>query len=275
MQLSELIKVFILGVIQSITEWLPISSTGHMLLFNALVPLNVTPEFKEVFLVLIQLGSIMAVVVLYFTKLNPFSSKHNSTEKKGIWQLWFKVLIGSIPAGIIGVLFNDYIDALFYDNVYIIAAALIIYGIFFIVIENRNKVKESKINSLSEIKYSDAIKIGVFQMLSLVPGTSRSGSTILGSMLCGVNRYVAAEFSFFLAIPAMFGASLLKLLKFGWVFTQSEIIILIFGMLVAFVGSIIVIKFLLDYIKRNDFKIFGYYRIVLGIIVLIYFILIK
>jgi len=275
MQLAELIKVFILGVIQSITEWLPISSTGHMLLFNELVPLHVTLEFKEVFLVLIQLGSIMAVVVLYFTKLNPFSSKHDATEKKGIWQLWFKVLIGSIPAGLIGILFNDYIDSLFYDNVYIIAAALIIYGVFFIVIENRNKVKETKINSLSEIKYSDAIKIGVFQMLALVPGTSRSGSTILGAMLCGVNRYVAAEFSFFLAIPAMFGASLVKLLKFGWVFTQNEIIILLFGMFVAFIGSIIVIKFLLNYIKRNDFKIFGYYRIVLGIIVLIYFVLIK
>ena len=275
MQLAELIKVFILGVIQSITEWLPISSTGHMLLFNELVPLSVTPEFKEVFLVLIQLGSIMAVVVLYFTKLNPFSSKHDKKEKKGIWQLWFKVLIGSIPAGVIGVLFNDYIDSLFYDNVYIIAAALIIYGIFFIVIENRNKVRETKINSLSEIKYSDAIKIGFFQMLALVPGTSRSGSTILGAMLFGVNRYVAAEFSFFLAIPAMFGASLVKLLKFGWGFTQNEIMILVFGMLIAFIGSIIVIKFLLNYIKRNDFKVFGYYRIVLGIVVLIYFILIK
>jgi len=275
MQLAELIKVFILGVIQSITEWLPISSTGHMLLFNELVPLSVTPEFKEVFLVLIQLGSIMAVVVLYFTKLNPFSSKHDKKEKKGIRQLWFKVLIGSIPAGVIGVLFNDYIDSLFYDNVYIIAAALIIYGIFFIVIENRNKVRETKINSLSEIKYSDAIKIGFFQMLALVPGTSRSGSTILGAMLFGVNRYVAAEFSFFLAIPAMFGASLVKLLKFGWGFTQNEIMILVFGMLIAFIGSIIVIKFLLNYIKRNDFKVFGYYRIVLGIVVLIYFILIK
>ncbi|MEA5027068.1 MAG: undecaprenyl-diphosphate phosphatase [Erysipelotrichaceae bacterium] len=275
MQIGELIKVFILGIIQSITEWLPISSTGHMLLFNELLPLNITPEFKEVFFVLIQLGSIMAVVVLYFTKLNPFSSKHKASEKKDIWQLWAKVLIGSLPAGIIGILFDDYIDALFYNNVFIIAAALIIYGIMFILIENRNKAVKPQINSFAELKYSDAIKIGCFQMLALVPGTSRSGSTILGAMLTGVNRYVAAEFSFFLAIPAMFGASLIKLLKFGLIFTPTEIIILGSGMLIAFVGSIVVIKFLLSYIKRNDFKIFGYYRIVLGLLVLVYFLLIK
>lgn len=274
MELLEIIKVIILGIIQSITEWLPISSTGHMLLFDGLIPLKVTAEFKEVFLVLIQLGSILAVVVLYFNKLNPFSSKYKIVEKKRILTIWGKVLIGSIPAGIIGVLFNDAIDELFYDNVLIIAATLIIYGVLFILIENRNNDRSSKVNDLNQLSYLDAFKIGCFQMLALIPGTSRSGSTILGSMLMGVSRYVAAEFSFFLAVPAMAGASLIKLVKFGWNFTGSELSILVLGMMIAFVGSIIVIRFLLDYVKRHDFKIFGYYRIILGIIVVVwYFIL--
>ena len=274
MELLEIIKVIILGIIQSITEWLPISSTGHMLLFDGLIPLKVTAEFKEVFLVLIQLGSILAVVVLYFNKLNPFSSKYKIVEKKRILTIWGKVLIGSIPAGIIGVLFNDAIDELFYDNVLIIAATLIIYGVLFILIENRNNDRSSKVNDLNQLSYLDAFKIGCFQMLALIPGTSRSGSTILGSMLMGVSRYVAAEFSFFLAVPAMAGASLIKLVKFGWNFTGSELSILVLGMMIAFVGSIIVIRFLLDYVKEHDFKIFGYYRIILGIIVVVwYFIL--
>ncbi len=274
MELLEIIKVIILGIIQSITEWLPISSTGHMLLFDGLIPLKVTAEFKEVFLVLIQLGSILAVVVLYFNKLNPFSSKYKIVEKKRILTIWGKVLIGSIPAGIIGVLFNDAIDELFYDNVLIIAATLIIYGVLFILIENRNKDKSPKVNDLDQLSYLDAFKIGCFQMLALIPGTSRSGSTILGSMLMGVSRYVAAEFSFFLAVPAMAGASLIKVVKFGWNFTGSELSILALGMVIAFGGSIIVIRFLLDYVKRHDFKIFGYYRIFLGIIVVAwYFIL--
>lgn len=274
MELLEIIKVIILGIIQSITEWLPISSTGHMLLFDGLIPLKVTAEFKEVFLVLIQLGSILAVVVLYFNKLNPFSSKYKIVEKKRILTIWGKVLIGSIPAGIVGVLFNDAIDELFYDNVLIIAATLIIYGVLFILIENRNKDKSPKVNDLDQLSYLDAFKIGCFQMLALIPGTSRSGSTILGSMLMGVSRYVAAEFSFFLAVPAMAGASLIKVVKFGWNFTGSELSILALGMVIAFGGSIIVIRFLLDYVKRHDFKIFGYYRIILGIIVVAwYFIL--
>ena len=274
MDFIEIIKVVILGIIQSVTEWLPISSTGHMLLFDGLLPLNVTAEFKEVFLVLIQLGSILAVVVLYFNKLNPLSNQYKVDEKKRILSIWAKVLIGSIPAGIIGVLFNDTIDALFYDNVLIIAATLIIYGVLFILIENRNKERVAKVNDLNELSYLDAFKIGCFQMLALVPGTSRSGSTIIGSMLIGVSRYVAAEFSFFLAVPAMAGASLIKLIKFGWNFTGSELSILILGMIIAFIGSIIVIRLLLDYVKRHDFKIFGFYRILLGIIVIAwYFIL--
>lgn len=274
MELLEIIKVIILGIIQSITEWLPISSTGHMLLFDGLIPLKVTAEFKEVFLVLIQLGSILAVVVLYFNRLNPFSKKYKIVEKKRILTIWGKVLIGSIPAGIIGVLFNDTIDALFYDNVLIIAMALIIYGILFILIEDRNKERQPKVSDLNELSYLDAFKIGCFQMLALIPGTSRSGSTILGSMLLGVSRYVAAEFSFFLAVPAMAGASLIKLVKFGWNFTGSELTILVLGMAIAFVGSIIVIRFLLDYVRRHDFKIFGYYRIVLGIIVVVWYFII-
>ena len=274
MELLEIIKVIVLGIIQSITEWLPISSTGHMLLFDGLIPLKVTAEFKEVFLVLIQLGSILAVVVLYFNRLNPFSKKYKIVEKKRILTIWGKVLIGSIPAGIIGVLFNDTIDALFYDNVLIIAMALIIYGILFILIEDRNKERQPKVSDLNELSYLDAFKIGCFQMLALIPGTSRSGSTILGSMLLGVSRYVAAEFSFFLAVPAMAGASLIKLVKFGWNFTGSELTILVLGMAIAFVGSIIVIRFLLDYVRRHDFKIFGYYRIVLGIIVVVWYFII-
>ncbi len=274
MELLEIIKVIILGIIQSITEWLPISSTGHMLLFDGLIPLKVTTEFKEVFLVLIQLGSILAVVVLYFNRLNPFSKKYKIVEKKRILTIWGKVLIGSIPAGIIGVLFNDVIDALFYDNVLIIAIALIIYGILFILIEDRNKERQPKVSDLNDLSYLDAFKIGCFQMLALIPGTSRSGSTILGSMLLGVSRYVAAEFSFFLAVPAMAGASLIKLVKFGWNFTGSELTILVLGMAIAFVGSIIVIRFLLDYVRRHDFKIFGYYRIVLGIIVVVWYFII-
>ncbi len=274
MELLEIIKVIILGIIQSITEWLPISSTGHMLLFDGLIPLKVTAEFKEVFLVLIQLGSILAVVVLYFNRLNPFSKKYKIVEKKRILTIWGKVLIGSIPAGIIGVLFNDVIDALFYDNVLIIAMALIIYGILFILIEDRNKERQPKVSDLNDLSYLDAFKIGCFQMLALIPGTSRSGSTILGSMLLGVSRYVAAEFSFFLAVPAMAGASLIKVVKFGWNFTGSELTILALGMAIAFVGSIIVIRFLLDYVRRHDFKMFGYYRIVLGIIVVVWYFII-
>ncbi|MEA5018043.1 MAG: undecaprenyl-diphosphate phosphatase [Erysipelotrichaceae bacterium] len=275
MELLEMLKVILLGIIQSITEWLPISSTGHMLLFDGLVPLQVSAEFKEVFLVLIQLGSIMAVVVLYFKKLNPFSRLHTPTERNRIYNIWFKVIIGSIPAGVVGVLFDDVIDSLFYNSVVVIAIALITYGVAFIVIEHFNKKKTAKVNDIADMSYFDAFKIGCFQMLALVPGTSRSGSTIIGAMLIGVNRFTAAEFSFFLAVPAMAGASLIKMLKFGWNFSSNELVILVMGMIVAFVGSIIVIRFLLDYVKRHDFKLFGYYRIILGLIVIAYFFLLR
>lgn len=271
MELLEIIKVIIVGIIQSVTEWLPISSTGHMLLFDGLIPLQMSKEFKEVFLVLIQLGSILAVVVLYFKRLNPLSKQHNSLKRKQILTIWLKVIIGSIPAGIIGVLFDDQIDVLFYDSVLVIAIALIFYGLLFIIIENHNKTKQTKIKTIDDLSFLDAFKIGCFQVLALIPGTSRSGSTILGGMLSGVDRYVAAEFSFFLAVPAMAGASLIKMLKFGWEFTGTEIATLTLGMIVAFVGSILVIRMLLDYVKKHDFKIFGYYRIVLGLIVILWY----
>ena len=269
----ELFKAFILGIIEGITEWLPISSTGHMILAEEFFKLNTTDEFMEMFRVVIQLGAILAVVILYFHKLNPFAPSKSRDEKLATMSIWYKVLVGCIPAGVLGVLFDDWLDAHFY-NYQTVALTLIIYGILFIVVESRNKGKSAKVNSFHELTYQTALFIGVFQILALIPGTSRSGATILGAILLGTSRFVAAEYSFFLSIPIMFGASALKLYKFGLDFTGTEIVVLLTGMVVAFVVSVIAIRFLMSFIKRNDFKAFGWYRIVLGVIVIGYFMLV-
>ena len=264
----EILKAILFGIVEGITEWLPVSSTGHMILLEQFVKLSVTPEFWKMFLVVIQLGAIMAVVVLYFKKLNPFALSKTKEQKKDTWVLWGKVLIACLPAAIIGLLFSDEIDSVL-DNPWVVAIMLIIYGIAFILIEKKNK--KASITELKNLSIRTALIIGIFQLLALIPGTSRSGATILGAILIGTSREVAAEFTFFLAIPVMFGASLLKILQFGFACTGTEIAILIAGLITAFVISIIAIKFLMNYIKKNDFKAFGYYRIVLGIIVLVYF----
>lgn len=276
MSFMEWIKVVILGIVEGITEWLPISSTGHMILVDEFIHLNVSEEFMNMFLVVIQLGAILAVVVLYFTKLWPF---HYQPRRRSLVEryvdmdkmiLWFKILVACIPAIVVGLPLNDFFEEKFYNYV-VVSLMLILYGVLFIVIENYNKGREPRINSLEEISFKTALLIGMFQVLSLIPGTSRSGSTIIGGILVGTSRTVAAEFTFFLAIPVMFGASLLKLLKFGFSFTGTEVMILLVGMAVAFVVSVLAIKFLMGYIKKNDFKVFGWYRIVLGILVLGFF----
>ncbi|BCI60281.1 undecaprenyl-diphosphate phosphatase [Solibaculum mannosilyticum] len=274
MVIWDFIKAVILGIIEGITEWLPISSTGHMILADEFIQLNVTPEFKEMFLVVIQLGAILAVVVLYFHKLNPFSPKKTSIQKRETFNLWGKVLVACVPAGIIGILFDDQINSIFY-NYQTVAVTLILYGILFIVIEQYNRHRKPRIASLQNLTYQTALFIGIFQVLALIPGTSRSGATIVGAILIGTSRTVAAEFTFFLAIPVMFGASFIKILKFGFDFTGTELGILLIGMVVAFAVSVAAIKFLMGYIKKHDFKAFGYYRIVLGLIVLGYFMLAK
>lgn len=277
----EFLKALLFGIVEGITEWLPISSTGHMILLDEFVKLNVSEEFWEMFLVVIQLGAILAVVVLFWDKIFPFGKKNNpepvakegilSWFKKDIWLLWFKILAACIPAAIVGLLFDELFEKYFYNGVSV-SLALIVFGVGFILIENRNQGKKGKINSLSEITYSTALIIGLFQLIAAIfPGTSRSGATILGALLIGVSRTTAAEFTFFLAIPVMLGASLLKLLKFGFSFSGSEAMILLAGMISAFLVSVLVIRFLMGYIKKHDFKIFGWYRIILGLIVLAYF----
>ena len=268
----EILKAVLLGIVQGITEWLPVSSTGHMILVDEFVKLNFSPTFISTFLVVIQFGSILAVLLIFFKKLNPFDSSKSKIEKKETLSLWAKVIVAVIPSGIIGVLFEEDIDRLFFNST-TVALALIIYGVIMIVIENRDK--KPAVSDFSQVSYKLALGIGLFQCLALIPGTSRSGSTIIGATLLGASRYVAAEFSFFLAIPTMLGASLLKLLKAGFVFSGFEWLVLGVGSVVAFVVSVIVIKFFMDYIKKHDFKAFGYYRIVLGIIVLLYFGFIK
>ncbi len=272
--LIEIIKAFVLGVVEGITEWLPISSTGHMILVDEFLHLNVSDEFKEMFLVVIQLGAILAVVVLYWGKLWPFGIKDKKIyPKKDIWQMWFKVVVSCIPAAVVGLLLDDKINKLFY-NWQTVSIMLILFGVLFIVIENVNKKKEAKINSISELTYTSALIIGMFQLIAAVfPGTSRSGATILGAILIGVSRTVAAEYTFFLAVPVMFGASALKLVKFGFDFTSAELLILFVGLVTAFFVSILAIKFLMGYIKKHDFKAFGWYRIILGIIVIGYFLI--
>lgn len=269
----EILKSIIYGIVEGITEWLPVSSTGHMILLEEIMPMNVSKSFWSMFLVVIQLGAILAVVLLYWNKIFPFKKTREGkyVSVKSIWVLWSKILVATIPAAIIGLALDDWIDEHLYNG-FVVAIMLILVGVAFIYVENRNKDMRPTVNSLSALSYKDALIIGLFQVIAAVlPGTSRSGATIIGGLLIGVSRAVAAEFTFFLAIPVMFGASLLKLVKFGFAFSFLEFFILIIGMLVALVVSIFVIRFLMSYIKKHDFKVFGWYRIVLGIIVLIFF----
>ncbi|WP_343252219.1 undecaprenyl-diphosphate phosphatase [Ligaoa zhengdingensis] len=273
MNFLELMKVVALGVIEGITEWLPISSTGHMILADEFIHLDVTAEFKSLFLVVIQLGAILAVVTLFFRKLNPFALSKTPKQRGDTVRLWLKVLVGILPSALIGIPFDDQIEALFFGP-WPVVVTLIVYGVLFIWLENRNRGRQFVVTDLNQLTYTTALAIGAFQVLSMIPGTSRSGATILGAMLIGCSRYVAAEFSFFLAIPTMFGASLLKLVKFGFDFTTDEWVILLLGMAVAYVVSVLAIKFLMGYIKKHDFKVFGWYRIALGAVLAVYFALI-
>jgi len=274
MEIIELLKVIFLGIVEGITEWLPISSTGHMILVDEFIKLKISIEFKEFFFVVIQLGAIMAVVFVFWKKLFPFNFSNNGngfiiTSK---FVLWMKIIVACLPAGIIGILFDDWFDKYFY-NWQVVALMLIVYGVLFIVVENSNKNKKPKITSLEDLDFKTALMIGLIQVLAIIPGTSRSGATIIGAMLIGVSRYAATEFTFYLAIPVMFGASLVKLIGFGFDFASNEILILLIGLVTAFLVSILAIKFLLGYIKKKDFKVFGYYRIALGILVIGYFVI--
>ena len=270
MDFIEILKVIFLGIVEGITEWLPVSSTGHMILVDEFIKLNMTPEFMKMFFVVIQLGAIMAVVCLFWDKLFAFEFKGGFKIKEDTMSLWFKIVVACLPAAVIGLLFDDWLDEHFY-NYQTVALMLIVYGILFIIVENYNKGRRPVINDLTQITYKFAFTVGVFQLLALIPGTSRSGATIIGAILIGASRYVASEFTFFLAIPVMLGASLLKMVKFGFDFTAAEAITLGTGTLVAFFVSILAIKFLMGYIKKHDFKVFGWYRIVLGILVMAYF----
>lgn len=270
----EILKVIFLGIVEGITEWLPISSTGHMLLVDEFITLNMSEAFKEMFFVVIQLGAILAVVVMFWKKMFPFQFKNKTQPiiKKDTFSLWFKVVIACIPGAIITILFDDYIEAHLHTPI-VIAAALVFYGIAFIAIEIWNKKRFPTTSKLEDITYQTAFLIGLFQVLSIIPGTSRSGATIVGALLIGVSRVAAAEFTFFLAVPVMFGLSAIKIIKFGISFTSTELLILVIGVVVAFAVSILVIKFLMEYIKKHDFKVFGWYRIVLGIAVLLMMVL--
>ena len=266
----DILIAIVLGIVEGITEWLPISSTGHMILVEEFLHMSTSEEFNSMFRVVIQLGAIMAVVVLYFHKLNPFSPTKTARQKRNTLELWCKIIVSCLPAAVIGLLFDDLLDKYLYNYV-VVALMLIVYGVLFIVIEKRNQNVRPNVSKLVELPYSIALGIGLFQVLALIPGTSRSGATILGGLLLGTSRYVATEFTFYLAIPVMLGASALKIIKFGFSYTLMEVIILLVGCLVAFFVSVFAIKFLMSYIKKNDFKAFGYYRIVLGVLVLLYF----
>lgn len=278
----DIIKSIILGIIEGITEWLPISSTGHLIIADEFIKLGMTDEFMEMFNVVIQLGAILAVVVIFWNKMWPFTAdktkgynyitKGNGLIKKDVMDMWFKVIAAMLPAAIVGIPLDNYFEAHFH-NWQVVSAALIVYGVLFIVIEKINKSRKPKVNSIPELSYKTALLIGCFQALSLIPGTSRSGSTILGAMILGVSRVAGAEFSFFLAVPVMFGASLIKLLKFGFMFTGMELAVLAVGTLTSFIVSVIAIKFLISYVRRHDFSLFGYYRIALGVIVIAYFLI--
>ena len=275
MEFLEIIKAIILGIVEGITEWLPISSTGHMILVDEVLKLNMSPEFMEMFLVVIQLGAILAVILLYWKKIWPFKVENGLKIEKDTIIMWVKILIACVPAAIVGVLFDDKLNELFY-NPTTVAIMLILFGILFIIIENYNKGKSPKINSLPKITYTVAIMIGIFQLIAAVfPGTSRSGATIVGALLIGISREIATEFTFFLAIPVMFGASLLKIAKLGLALKSFELLVLGVGTVVSFIVSVFVIKFLMSYIKKHDFKVFGWYRIILGIILLVYFFFIR
>ena len=299
-ELLEALKALVIGIVEGITEWLPISSTGHMILVDEFIKLDVSAQFLALFLVVIQIGAILAVILLYFHKLNPFSPKKTSGEKKSTWRLWGMVIIGCIPAAIIGLLFDDWVNEHFY-NAYTVACMLILYGIVFIVLERHNRKREQRlineeghlhgkhakplaeadiekqlfsITNVDEIDWKTALKIGCFQVLAIIPGTSRSGATIIGGMLCGCSRTAAAEYTFFLAIPIMFGWGLVKAIKFlasGIMMSPTEIIVLIVGIVSAFIMSVVAIRFLMSYIKRNDFTAFGVYRIIVGVVVLAFF----
>ncbi len=271
---TEILKAVFLGIVEGITEWLPISSTGHMLLVDEFLQLNMSEAFKEMFFVVIQLGAILAVVSVFFKRMIPFELNNGLKIKKDTFALWVKVVIACVPGAIVTLLFDDFIESRLHTPV-VIALTLIIYGIAFIVIENAAKNKQPKTNQLEMISYKEALLIGLFQVLSIIPGTSRSGSTIIGALLIGVSRVAAAEFTFFLAVPVMFGLSALKLLDFGFSFTKDEIVILLVGCVTAFAVSLGVVKFLMSYIKKKDFKLFGAYRIVLGALVLAYFLVFK
>lgn len=273
----ELLKAVLFGIVEGITEWLPISSTGHMILLNEFVHMNVSREFWDMFLVVIQLGAILAVVVLFWNKIWPFdfSRRAKSVIKKDIFSMWFQIVAACIPAAVVGLFFDEILEKYLYTPV-VVAIMLILFGVGFIFIENANRGKKARVRHLADLSYKDALIIGLFQLIAAIfPGTSRSGATILGGLMIGVSRTVAAEFTFFLAIPVMLGASLLKVLKFGFAFTGAEAAILLVGMAVAFVVSLIVIRFLMGYIKKHDFKVFGWYRIVLGVLVLLYFFIMK
>ncbi|MBR1593083.1 MAG: undecaprenyl-diphosphate phosphatase [Ruminococcus sp.] len=281
MDIIEILKAVVLGIVEGITEWLPVSSTGHLILVDEFIKLKETDAFKEMFDVVIQLGAILAVVIIFWKKLFPFGKENNKAPlsregfgayiKTDIFQMWFKVIVACIPAAVVGVILDDWIDEHFY-NPWVVSIALIVFGVAFIIVENWNRNKTPKIKTIDELTYKTAFIIGAFQLLAaLFPGTSRSGATIVGALLIGVSRTVAAEFTFYLAVPVMFGASLLKIIKFDEDFTSNQAVILAVGMIVAFAVSVFVIKFLMDYIKKHDFKIFGWYRIILGALVLIYF----
>lgn len=267
----ELLKSLLFGIIEGITEWLPVSSTGHMILFDEFVKLSMSEDFMEMYLVVIQLGAIMAVVLLFWNKIWPFTTPEKGLIKKDIFTMWLKIVVACIPAVIVELACGDWLEATFYNYV-TVSVMLILFGVLFILVENRNKNKTSKINTIAEISYQTAFLIGVFQLIAAVfPGTSRSGATIIGGLILGLSRTIAAEFTFYLAVPVMFGASFIKLLKFGFTFTALEAGVLAVGMISAFLVSVIVIRFLMGYIKKHDFKVFGWYRIALGTLVLIYF----
>lgn len=271
----EVIKSIILGIVEGVTEWLPVSSTGHMILVDEFITLDVSPEFMEMFLFVIQLGAILAVPICFWNRINPFSKRKSEAEKKSTWKMWCKVVVGVIPAAVLGVLLDDFFEEHFY-NWLVVALALIIYGIAFLLVENLKAKNGYRVESIDDLTYADAMKIGAFQVLAIVPGTSRSGSTILGGMLSGVSRSVSAEFSFYMAMPVMLGASGIKMLKFvlkGYSASPNEIFLLAVGTIVAFAVSLFAIKFLMNFVKRHDFKPFGVYRIVLGFIVIGYFVI--
>lgn len=272
MDIIEMLKALVLGIVEGITEWLPISSTGHMILVDEFLKLNVSEEFKSMFLVVIQLGAILAVVVLYFKKLIPLEySEKRLSWKKDTLVMWLKIIVSCVPAAVVGVFFDDKLEEIFY-NWQTVSAALIVFGILFIIIERRNRDREPKVDSIGGITYQAAFIIGLFQLIAAVfPGTSRSGATIVGALLIGISRSVAAEYTFFLAVPVMFGASALKLVKFGFDFTSQELLILFIGLVSAFIVSVFAIKFLMSYIKKHDFTVFGWYRIILGAAVILYF----